>query len=340
MENIIAIVVLSSLGIGLSLFFGIYLLSSSKWKNLANSLLALLLLALSIRTGKAIFYNFTDLPLFVRNIGLAANLAIGPLLYLYTSALTQKITKIRQRQYLHFIPASLYVILCWAIPNATGDTLWKLSYSLILLQSYLYVALSFRILLPNWSHLNSLVRTWCGSLILGLFLMWVVYGLIFLGVLPYHIVGAISFSLLMLILAFVGMNKDLAFRNGSLPSYQNSRLSQAEANNYLQQIKHKLAAERVYLQPDLTIEKLSKVVDLHPKTISEIINRCEGKNFVAFINSYRIEEAKKLLTDRDSNHKIAAVAYSCGFNSLSVFNLTFKNLTSLTPSEYRVQSKH
>ncbi|MGB5820080.1 MAG: helix-turn-helix transcriptional regulator [Saonia sp.] len=335
METTLLIVILSSAGLVLSSFFGLYLVSTPQWRSFANTLLGLLLIVLSLRIGKAIFYNFVELPLFFKNLGLAANLAVGPLLYLYGKALLFKEFKWKLRLLLHFLPTMIYVGFCWRIPNATGDLFWNISYSLVLLQSYTYVFLSLRTFYQRREHNHRLVNSWYRNLTLGLLGMWLVYGLIFIQVLPYHIAGAISFSLLMVILAFMAFNQGLVFK-GDIPiKYQNSNLSDADARKYQVLIKQAVEGRKLYLESDLTVKRLSEILDVHPKSISETINRCEGQNFTRFINTYRVDEAKKLLHDKRTNHKIIAVAYNCGFNSLSAFNFVFKKITSYTPSEFR-----
>ncbi|MEL6190892.1 MAG: hypothetical protein AAFR66_02540, partial [Bacteroidota bacterium] len=92
--------VLSSLGLGVSSFFGVFLLRNNK---LENRLLAWLLIALSLRITKSIFYIHLDLPLTIKNLGLAANLAVGPLLYLYVRSFIRK-EQFNKIEIAHFIP--------------------------------------------------------------------------------------------------------------------------------------------------------------------------------------------------------------------------------------------
>ncbi len=75
---------------------------------------------------------------------------------------------------------------------------------------------------------------------------------------------------------------------------------------------------------------------LRPKLLSQAINEGLGKNFFEFINRYRIEEAKRLLTDpADKKITVLEVLYQVGFNSKSSFNTVFKKQTGLTPSEFK-----
>jgi len=63
-------------------------------------------------------------------------------------------------------------------------------------------------------------------------------------------------------------------------------------------------------------------------------------NFVTFINSYRIEEAKKILISNNySNYTIEAVSEIVGFNSKSAFNNAFKKKVGITPSDYIKQNR-
>jgi AraC-like DNA-binding protein len=66
------------------------------------------------------------------------------------------------------------------------------------------------------------------------------------------------------------------------------------------------------------------------------INSCSGYNFKEYINKYRILHAKEMLSDpKFSALSIAAIAYDCGFNSLSSFNSAFKKITGKTPSSFK-----
>ena len=72
------------------------------------------------------------------------------------------------------------------------------------------------------------------------------------------------------------------------------------------------------------------------RLLSELINREFGQNFTDFINSYRIEEAKRRICDaRYRNTTLLALAEDVGFKSKSNFNLLFKRQTTMTPTEYR-----
>ena len=67
-----------------------------------------------------------------------------------------------------------------------------------------------------------------------------------------------------------------------------------------------------------------------------MLNEKHGKNFFTFINEYRVKEVISRFEDpKNDNFTILAIAFDSGFNSKTTFNTIFKNLTGITPSEYR-----
>ncbi len=330
MNTSIVLIVVSSFGLHLAALLGVYILFSRKYRGIANQLLALLLIALALRTGKAIFYNFMELPAYLKNLALGANLAAAPLLYFYGRALVEKEFVWNNRILWHFLPALVYVVFAPFIPSEPHMWWWKLSYSFILLQSYLYVAACLWIVNRSQGHQHG---KWIRLLALGLGLMWIIYGLVFIGWLPYHIAGSISFSILMVLFSFLMLNKVL-LKAGEGQPYSQSKFNHSELHRYHRKIKQRLSQEELYLQSDLTVERLANHLGLSPRIISETINRLEGQNFVSFVNRYRIVKAQLMLHEHPEL-KIAAIAYECGFNSLSAFNQAFKSQTDFTPSQYR-----
>jgi AraC-like DNA-binding protein len=78
--------------------------------------------------------------------------------------------------------------------------------------------------------------------------------------------------------------------------------------------------------------------NIHETThhVSQVINEKSGESFYELLARLRVEEAKRLLTE-DTGHRITVedLAERVGYNSKSSLNRTFKNLTGLTPTEFR-----
>jgi AraC-like DNA-binding protein len=91
-----------------------------------------------------------------------------------------------------------------------------------------------------------------------------------------------------------------------------------------------------YLDPELNLDQLASQLSLRPKFLSRVLNECLHRNFFDFINTYRIDEAKRLFTKPpDKKITILEVLYQSGFNSKSSFNTLFRRYTGLTPTDFR-----
>lgn len=95
-------------------------------------------------------------------------------------------------------------------------------------------------------------------------------------------------------------------------------------------------SEKLYLNKELSIFDIAKKIGINYKYISQAINLCAEKNFILFINEYRIKEAISLLNNPENNQfTIEAISELAGFQSKSSFNTYFKKITGKTPSELK-----
>lgn len=94
-----------------------------------------------------------------------------------------------------------------------------------------------------------------------------------------------------------------------------------------------------YLDPEINLVKLAEMFSITPHKLSYIINTGFNRNFFNFINAYRVEEAKSLLLDpKMDQYSVLGIAFESGFNSKTSFNSTFKNITGLTPTDFKKNS--
>jgi len=90
--------------------------------------------------------------------------------------------------------------------------------------------------------------------------------------------------------------------------------------------------KKVYLQPDITINKLAELCSTNRTYLSQLINEYYLMNFSAFINKYRIEEAKNILIADKADVQLKNLYPKLGFNSYTVFNDAFKKYIGVTPA--------
>ena len=106
-------------------------------------------------------------------------------------------------------------------------------------------------------------------------------------------------------------------------------------NPLVEKITNAMIHEMLFLDPDLTLSRLSSHLDIPTQELSSLINGSLGKNFNDFINEYRVEAFKeKIKEGRAIELSLLGVAFESGFNSKATFNRTFKKFTSMSPSEY------
>jgi AraC-like DNA-binding protein len=117
--------------------------------------------------------------------------------------------------------------------------------------------------------------------------------------------------------------------------YKSSKLKKDEAQSWIEKLNEFTAANKPFLNPDLTLNQLAESLDISPRILSQIINEYFNQNFYDYINKLRIEESKKMLLDTSSKKTVLEILYETGFNSKSTFNSIFKKMTGLTPTEFR-----
>lgn len=84
---------------------------------------------------------------------------------------------------------------------------------------------------------------------------------------------------------------------------------------------------------DIKLKNIAEEFGYDYSYLSAFFNRNFGMDFSSFVNSYRVSYAKSLL--EKSELTITEAAMKSGFTTIRNFNLVFKNITGLTPGEYR-----
>lgn len=109
----------------------------------------------------------------------------------------------------------------------------------------------------------------------------------------------------------------------------------AQERQILERLQVLLEEEKVYLDPTLSIQDLSKRLATNRTTLSHVINTHLHQNFATLLNSYRIKEAVRLLSDPQYFHeKMEVVGELCGYNNRQVFHAAFKKEMGITPSHF------
>ena len=117
---------------------------------------------------------------------------------------------------------------------------------------------------------------------------------------------------------------------------EKSGLNSNKVDEIAKRIVVLMEQDKLYRETELTLQQLSDKLQLPTYQVSQAINEGMKRNFYDLVNSYRVEEAKRLLKDRKSmNYTILSVGFDAGFNSKTTFNTVFKKFTGYTPTAFR-----
>ena len=120
--------------------------------------------------------------------------------------------------------------------------------------------------------------------------------------------------------------------------YEKSKISSDEVSTIQKNLLVLMQTEKTYTDPELTLSDLAQKINVHPNTLSQIINSVEQKNFYEYINDLRVEEFKKLIAIPDNQKfTLLSLAFDSGYNSKTAFNRNFKKNTGHSPSDYLKQ---
>lgn len=117
---------------------------------------------------------------------------------------------------------------------------------------------------------------------------------------------------------------------------QKQGLSDSRIEEILVKVVEAMDREKLYQEPELTLQDLSTRLKFPSYQVSTAINEGMKKSFYDLVNGYRVEEAKRLLMNpKNRDYTILSVGFEAGFNSKTTFNTVFKKFTGLTPTSFR-----
>ena len=95
-----------------------------------------------------------------------------------------------------------------------------------------------------------------------------------------------------------------------------------------------------YRDKSLSLEKLAAMLDSNRTYVSNTVNQMAGCSFFQYLDSYRIKEASRVLSDPELSADVSlkALADDVGYSSPQVFHKAFKKETGVTPGFYRAEA--
>jgi AraC-like DNA-binding protein len=128
-----------------------------------------------------------------------------------------------------------------------------------------------------------------------------------------------------------------AARRGPDPERSEPPPPDATETLLAERLQRLMAEDRAYRHEDLSVASLAARLAVPEYRLRRLINQRLGhRNFNAFVNGYRLAEARAALADPARRElPILTIALDAGFQSIGPFNRAFKATLGLTPSEFR-----
>ncbi|MEZ5331208.1 MAG: AraC family transcriptional regulator [Thermoanaerobaculia bacterium] len=300
---------------------------------LTTGALAVAVIALSHRAGLE-----DARPLELVEAGLT--FVMAPLSLLYARLVTADTVRPLRFAW-HFAPASVWTVsavTAVALQGAHGA--WLPPVGALVAYQVAYTARAGLLLYRRWTATRPAAghRFWSRAWIGLLLALHVAQGIRFAfpraaslrDVVPLTLGGGF------LLLTFAGFRHSTLFgaRSPRAAAPRDSRDPRLRAVSA--RIREALEADRLYLDPSLTLEGLAARLELPRSRVSRAVNLGDANGFVELVNGYRVDEARRLLSDRGKDHlTIDAVARRAGFASRSAFYEAFRRHVDATPGEYR-----
>ena len=336
------------------LIIGLFLAIKSIKLKQENLFLSLLFVGFAAMLGRIIVLGIYEnqSSLF---INLNFVLLISPAFYVYSKTASSDSNQVITLNYKHFLPfvgINLgYVFFYFGLHDSVNyfsfqRNLIRINEGLSLVYFLIYFYLTHKVIKQNketYSNLIGKLLSQIEYIFLGFIIVWISYVVAELTYFNYTM-ELIYYYPMMLILAVslyfmslkVILNTQALFDSSDTPKRKTILLEESESKQLLNRLTHFMNEEKPFLDGGLSLISLATSLDVNPKTLSFVINEHIQKNFNDYINDWRIEEVKERLNDTSNDHlKMLTIAFDCGFNSKSTFNLAFKKSTGLSPSEFR-----
>ncbi|MBA9072709.1 AraC-like DNA-binding protein [Flavobacterium gossypii] len=137
------------------------------------------------------------------------------------------------------------------------------------------------------------------------------------------------------------LNNDLVISYNNLQIVENStpeeyKESITADNLYFQKLELLCKEQHIYTDSTLNREKVAEKLGISAGYVSQIVNTITGDNFANYINQYRVEAVKEMISNSEyENYNLLTMGLESGFTSKTTFYKAFKKATGQTPNEYK-----
>jgi AraC-like DNA-binding protein len=366
--NVGFLAIMNLLGAAQGVLLALALLTTKSGRRAANLLLAALTLTISIAVSGAVLLTTNYVFAFPHLSRLHQPFVFlaAPLLYLYLRELTTREQRFASQDFLHFIPfllcliyllpyylqsrsQKIQVLVSEFLQESFGPWYYIRS-ALLITQVLVYLILVVWLIIgysrqtrARDSARDRAVLFEVRFFVIATTALWVAVVLRYAIPTMPNLLVPLGASMLIYAMGYLKLRRPELESAGKdeqpARKYEKSTLTPERSERYLDRLLNLMNHEQPFKDGDLTIQKLAEKLSIPSHHLSQTINERLGQSFSDFINSYRVEDAKKKLLDPAFSHlSVLGIAEEVGFNSKSSFNSVFKKHTNMTPSEFRNQN--
>lgn len=355
------IIAIGSVGITVSIFMGILLLSQKDKKHLSVSILGglLILAGLTLLNDVLVTSGISNRIKYLYFIPIYYSLSIAPLFYLFVKSKFSY--RLNKSDLIHLV-----------IPIIQAMVYFSIGFRSVQFKSVLYDENAFRLYLQLESFLFPIslvgytflalsflkrkgqdvffwtddIKKWltifsAGMLIIAVMefcfsLMEYNLSLTFLSGVPFSLVHTFVLSAFVFWISINGFKQYYPLQIfTSKPDHGDADIGEKELSELMGKLELLMTEDKVFMNPDLNLELLSKYLEISEKHCSYLLNKGMNMNFNLYVNNFRIEAFKKRIKEgQNKTYTLTSIAYECGFSSKSTFNRVFKVNCGVTPSEF------
>ena len=284
---------------------------------------------------------------------LLANLSVYPIYYMYLRALTR--TRYRWDNYVLLVPAVLMAVLFplnryfdgWELSQLILDARICFAFQVI----WVWIC-GFRLLNATRSHMDNTYTDDRSHILQPTHTLLVLIGITAVVSTLLNVLGrelfdgslwvyipALLMSGLLFSLGYVAAHTTLPQETISPDEHpEEDKATTQETDELIQKIAIALREDKLFADSGLTIQDLATAVGSNRTYVSNCINRRTGLSFSQYIARYRVEYAQTVLRDpqyADDHEALTQAIAMSGFASEQAFYRIFKEITGLTPLQYR-----
>jgi len=337
------------------------------WSRISNRLLAFFLFVQMVASLNAIYWNhYQPSATSINYLGYLVQpffFTWGPTMYLFITSQINTSFKLNVKHLLHYIPSILlmvYFLVAFSIIPIIHRNEPIQNFRIIpevILQN-LDLMVIIQVAIYNITAIFNLERflknktsgdrrfneimNWNKFILYGYFFACIIYDIyrftspLFMSGNTIMNISFISFLIYFIAILYKSIVSNIFSSEKIQVKKRNLLLPENQLEDLTTELELIMMTEKPFLNFNYGLKEMTQRMNVSERLLSQAINESREQNVNDFINNYRIEEAKKIITENsDPKKTFLEIAFESGFNSKSAFYLVFKKRTGITPTEFK-----